>query len=298
MKNKEVYLLVDFHIHTNYSDGKLSVDETMRVAYENKLSKIAITDHDSVLAIPRAQELALQYGIDFVPGIELSSRNDNGKINFPLDISIHILGYKINHKNTKLLEILKSYHSERKIILDNLIQKLNRNGLEIVYEDIYVIAGTQMRVQDIINHINTFFLDHKQKDYYISTAQSYYREISLIDFKVRDAIDLIKYSGGVSVWAHPFSSYKDYEIQLNSKEKILTILDKMCVLGLDGIEAMYLQYTDEQVTYLEKLAKERGLFITIGSDFHGKPPRNKMCSFETKKINPFLEALEVKCKGR
>jgi len=286
-------LLVDLHIHTDNSDGKLSVDETMKVAHKNTLSVISITDHDSVSAIPRAKELALQYGIKFVPGIELSSRNGDERIDFPSDVSIHILGYNIRHEDIKLSKILEAYHNKRKAILYDLIRQLNNNGLELEYDDIFVIAGTQMRVQDVVNHINTYFLEHKQKECCLKIARSYYDEIFSVDFKVRDAIELIKYLGGVTVWAHPFSSYKDYEIRINDKEKILILLDKMCALGLDGIEAIYSQYTDDQISYLEKLAEKRGLFITIGSDFHGKPPRNKMCSFSTNKVNSFLQAINI-----
>ena len=37
----------DFHIHTTYSDGSLTVDEILKEA-ESKLDYFAITDHDSV----------------------------------------------------------------------------------------------------------------------------------------------------------------------------------------------------------------------------------------------------------
>ena len=41
-------MLVDFHMHSIYSDGVKSPEELLRLALECKLSMMALTDHDEI----------------------------------------------------------------------------------------------------------------------------------------------------------------------------------------------------------------------------------------------------------
>ncbi len=86
----------DMHLHTWYSDGRMSPEEAVRYAKEKGLSKISITDHDGVFGIPEALEAGRKYGIEVIPGIELSAEAD-GK-------GVHILGYFIDHENRELIK--------------------------------------------------------------------------------------------------------------------------------------------------------------------------------------------------
>ncbi|WP_322807176.1 PHP domain-containing protein [Thermanaerothrix sp.] len=65
----------DLHIHTVYSyDGTSSVEAVLKyVAEYTDLSVIAITDHDCITGALKAQDLAPAYGIEVVPGIEVST---------------------------------------------------------------------------------------------------------------------------------------------------------------------------------------------------------------------------------
>ncbi len=66
----------DLHIHTTASDGLLSPEEVVRWAVYKKLSAIGITDHDTIKGIQPAIDIALQYNIEIVPGIEFSTVNN------------------------------------------------------------------------------------------------------------------------------------------------------------------------------------------------------------------------------
>jgi predicted metal-dependent phosphoesterase TrpH len=67
--------LADLHIHTTHSwDGTCSVAGVlMQAASIARLDVIAITDHDSVAGALEALELAPDYGIEVVPGCEVST---------------------------------------------------------------------------------------------------------------------------------------------------------------------------------------------------------------------------------
>ncbi len=66
--------LADIHMHTNYSyDGTASVSDVLRKAKQIGLDVIAITDHDEVAGAIEAVSLASHYGIEVIPGIEITT---------------------------------------------------------------------------------------------------------------------------------------------------------------------------------------------------------------------------------
>jgi predicted metal-dependent phosphoesterase TrpH len=65
----------DLHIHSAYSyDGTASISAIMKyIGDKTPLSVIAITDHDTVRGVHEAQDLASKYGVEVIPGVEISS---------------------------------------------------------------------------------------------------------------------------------------------------------------------------------------------------------------------------------
>jgi len=65
----------DLHIHTIYSwDGTCAVEAVLKqAAHVAHLDVIAITDHDEIRGALDAQDLAYPYGIEVIPGIEIST---------------------------------------------------------------------------------------------------------------------------------------------------------------------------------------------------------------------------------
>lgn len=66
--------LADLHVHTTYSyDGTATVNAVLRRAREIGLNVIAITDHDEMRGALEAVQLASRYGIEVIPGIEITT---------------------------------------------------------------------------------------------------------------------------------------------------------------------------------------------------------------------------------
>jgi len=65
----------DLHIHTYHSyDGTCSVSAVLKqVADHTDLDVIAITDHDTIAGVPEALDLAPAYGVQVIPGCEIST---------------------------------------------------------------------------------------------------------------------------------------------------------------------------------------------------------------------------------
>jgi predicted metal-dependent phosphoesterase TrpH len=97
---------VDLHIHTFHSgDGQYSPEEIFKFAADVHISALAISDHDSVGAIPAAEDLARQKSIEFVPSIELTTEYDGREL--------HILGPYIEYSCRRLSEALDRISQER-----------------------------------------------------------------------------------------------------------------------------------------------------------------------------------------
>jgi len=284
-------MLTDLHLHTDHSDGKLSVSETISIAKQKNIKMISVTDHDSIEGIKEAIEVSHNSDIICISGMELSCRNDNANIKFPQDISIHILAYNLDYEKKELREYLNQYHSERKRILLELITELSNYGFDVKYEDISVIAGSQMRIQDIINHINSSFGSKTKKEQFIGLANSYYTKLFQKDCILDNAIKIIKQSGGVPVLAHAFFSYKDYDVIKNSEQEVRELINYLYELGIEGIEVFYSKFNKVQTDYLLDIAQKNNLMITAGSDFHGTPLRKDMINYEICELDSTIKKM-------
>ena len=66
--------LADLHLHTIYSyDGTATVPAVLRRAHELGLNVIAITDHDEIAGALEAVKLASHYGVEVIPGSEITT---------------------------------------------------------------------------------------------------------------------------------------------------------------------------------------------------------------------------------
>jgi predicted metal-dependent phosphoesterase TrpH len=66
--------LADLHIHTIYSyDGTATIPAVLSRAKQIGLDVIAITDHDEIRGTLKAFELAPRFGIEVIPGIEITT---------------------------------------------------------------------------------------------------------------------------------------------------------------------------------------------------------------------------------
>ena len=76
---------IDLHVHTTASDGTLTPSEAVAEAARLGLRAVAITDHDTQAGAAEALEAGARFGIEVVPGAELSV-DWHG-------MGVHILGY-------------------------------------------------------------------------------------------------------------------------------------------------------------------------------------------------------------
>ena len=78
-----------------------------------------------------------------------------------------------------------------------------------------------------------------------------------------NAITQIHRADGIAVLAHPLDTFADLKMLENALECLISN-------GLDGLEAYYKPYQEKEQAMLVNLAKQRGLLVSAGSDFHGE----------------------------
>lgn len=235
----------DLHTHTNFSDGKYSVEELMDFAINNNLDMLSITDHDTFDGIKLAS--TLNKPLKLIYGIELST--------YLNDESVHILGYFKDLKNIETMEpILHNQLSKRKDrayqMLDLLKLHFNIDlNRDFVAQTESITRGTIAReiVKQGYPYTNQYIFQKM-----IGDGCPAYIPSSKLD--TASGIKLIKDCGGLAVLAHPMDLKKNDPVDIIK-------------LGVDGIEAIYAAHLDQEGLYRE-MAKKYNLFITGGTDFH------------------------------
>lgn len=101
----DYYKNANLHIHTNFSDGKLSPAEIIELAVKKNLKYISITDHNTLEAY-KFIELD-NFDLKIIPGIEFDCWY---KSNF-----MHILGYGIDLNNKELQSFCATNPNETKL---------------------------------------------------------------------------------------------------------------------------------------------------------------------------------------
>ncbi len=255
---------IDLHVHTTASDGTFSPTEAVCHAKECGLAAIAVTDHDTHEGVREALEAGEKYGIEVVPGIEISV-DYRGR-------GIHILGYFIDPDSAAMRTLLDWVIAERKRRNRLIAKAMQDDGIPIYVEQLrekypdsvvgrphFAAALAELGLAESVK--DAF-------DRYLNMDCKYFRKREYIP--IADAFSVIRNAGGKAVIAHPLQ-YRLPEPELF--EMIETLKD----VGAVGMECIYSGYTAEQTEYLKGLAASFGLCVTGGSDFHGaRKPRIHM----------------------
>jgi 3',5'-nucleoside bisphosphate phosphatase len=252
---------IDLHVHSNISDGTLTPTEVIQLAVKNKLSAIALTDHDTLAGIDEAEEAAnkemeMGYLIRVIPGIEISVLYNKK--------DIHILGLFVDKNNRILLNALEEARIKRDERNVKMTANLRAVGIDITIEKLRAEEGDAVLTRA---HFAKFMVKHgmvksNQDAFakYLNDDSPYYVPREYLS--PEEAISFIHQAGGLAVLAHPLL----YKYDQAGTENMVEYLAGQ---GLDGLEAIYSSNMGLEEGRMIHLANKFGLVITGGSDFHG-----------------------------
>lgn len=249
----------DLHIHSNYSDGSLSPEEIVEKAKYLGVKSISITDHDSI-----ASQYIIENDyndINIISGIELSTEYN--------DLEIHVLGYFIDIRDKNLNEIVNKLNKARIERIEEILFKLKKNDIHLTLDELAIdLDSTVIGRSHVANAMvkKGYYDSYKAAftNFLVKGKPAYVKGCKL---NYKDAIKVINDSGGMAVLAHPGQIYKGLEIE--------NIIKNLKFYGLKGIEVYHPSHSREQTNNFYNLCKKYKLFITGGSDYHGKECYNE-----------------------
>lgn len=244
----------DLHLHTTASDGQFDVWQVARLVARADVTLFAITDHDTLDALPAAADAAYERGLAFLPGVEISTEGDE---------EVHILGYGVRHDDPVLNEFFRTMREDRVNRVRLISEKLKALGMELPIEEIIAGAGSSVGRP----HIGRALAAH---GFVQNTAEAFDRFIGKgkpayvprLTPTAAEAIRLLRSRGAVPVLAHPG------EIRW-PMERVLEKLTEWQQAGLMGLE-VYHPANRGHCADWDAIARERHLLVTGGSDFHGE----------------------------
>ena len=251
-------MLVDFHMHSVYSDGIKTPKELLRHALDCNVSMMALTDHDEIDGIKALRTAQLELDpnetIKIINGCEFSADYK--------DKSIHILGYCFDENNEELNDFITFFKIKREERIDEIIRRCNIEGYYITKEDLIKQfpdtkaygrphIGTLLINGGYAKDVNEVFRGILRKD-----SPCYVPKVKV---EVPYIIDIIHKAGGLAVMAHP---------KLVSSDEYVV---EMLAYDFDGMEIYHTKHNADDVKRYKALATEHNLFITGGSDYHGIP---------------------------
>ena len=249
---------VDLHLHSTCSDGVYPPEAIVQMAVDAGLSAMALADHDSITGVVAACGMGEQLGIEVLSGVELSvvwnQWND-----------IHLLGYGFDPLHPGLLQALEEFRAHRETrnvkIVENINRQLDGEGREpIAFERVSQLAdGTLGRP-----HIARALMEKGHVQDMEEAFRRYLRTCNVPKwaFPVDQAIALIHRAGGVAVLAHP-------PFITPRRSRLERLVSAFTEMGLDGIEVYNGGAGDESFPWYLNLARQHGLIVTGGSDYHG-----------------------------
>jgi predicted metal-dependent phosphoesterase TrpH len=248
-------MVADLHLHTTASDGTDTPNEIVHMAIQHGLKAIAITDHDTIDGYKWLSSDAMNH-LRILPAIEVSTAAGHR--------SVHILGYGIDINSDCLSKyMLRASEEKTENTLVNFQHAQKLGVIDYPWEQVLRHFPDQRRISGV-HVVRAMETDHVKAQnmslwelfhlHFHAKGEAFIATETLTG---RDAINVIKASGGIPVVAHPAAIGNDDTVA------------SLIACGAEGLEAYHPIHSkaDEQ-RYLD-MAQKHSLYISGGTDWHG-----------------------------
>lgn len=244
--------MIDLHSHTTASDGEHAPRALISLARQAGVTRLAVTDHDTVTGLAEAIEAGRELGVEVIPGIEVSTEVER--------VDIHVLGHFIDPTNAELVAWTQHQQGERRRRMEKMVAKLNEMGIPVRMSRVDELAGSdnlcRPHLARALIEVGVCATMNDAFNRYIGDGGPAF--VAQERLTAKDAIALIKRAGGTATLAHP---------QVDGMEKYhLKILAQA---GLSGVEVFHPDHNPSTREKYLRIAAELDLVPTAGSDYHG-----------------------------
>ncbi len=245
----------DLHCHSHFSDGDLSPTDLVNLAFDNGVTHLALTDHDTLDGIPEAKRVADSVGIELINGIELSCTWNKQLV--------HVVGLNVTPSSPALMSAVQENKQRRRERAEAMYEDLEQHGIDVRDAVTQLIGAhgvpTRPHFADALVSAG-YAKDKKQafKRFLIKGKPGY---IPMLWPDLNQIGHAITHADGVAVLAHPMR----YKL---TRTKLSWLIKDMVEAGINGIEVCTASTDKQQVAMLSDLAQKFRLLASTGSDFH------------------------------
>lgn len=260
---------IDLHIHSNHSEGDLSLRQLISRAKKENLVAIALTDHNVIDGVNEIIKIGKKNGVIVISGVEIYTEFHGKKL--------HLLGYNFNLKDKKLNNLLCESQIHHLKWAKKSLKKMADLDFKIDFNDLKklktkylgfrhlktVVEKYPTNIKKMIAEIKPQFekptLFEFINFYFAESRPAFVPDINM-PIATSEAIAAVTAAGGLPVLAHPGQqlSWGDDHLIYELKKA-----------GLRGLEVLSPYHNWHQTEHYQKLANDLDLIITGGSDFHG-----------------------------
>jgi predicted metal-dependent phosphoesterase TrpH len=246
--------MIDLHTHTTASDGRCTPAQLVARASAAGVTVLSVTDHDTLSGCSAASAAAGDAGIQFVPGIEVTAVRNGG--------DVHVLGYFVDPDAPALHAFLAEQRHRRLDRVRQMIARLAALGIPLDADAILQpgvddpsrAVGRPWIARALVEggHVRT---TSEAFDVWLASGRPAF--IPRHGASPAEVFEKIHAAGGIASLAHPgLLGHDDW-------------IPGFAEAGLDAIEVYHSSHDDLAVARYRALARERGLAMSGGSDFHG-----------------------------
>ncbi len=281
-----VHLLnADLHSHSTVSDGTLAPEVLARRAHANGVELWALTDHDAVAGLARARDAALDLGLAWLSGTEVS-------VTFAGE-TVHVIGLGFDPNDAGLVAGLAATRGGRLQRAREMADSLARAGVSGAFDGALAYVENPESVSR--THFARFLVErgvcadgHEVFRRYLSEGKPGF--VPHRWARLGDAVRWITQAGGIAVVAHParcrFSPTAEY-----------ALFSEFVAHGGRGVEVMVSAHNEQERLHYAGIADEFGLYASRGSDFHD--PVESRCDLGALpdlpgRLRPVWQALETR----
>ncbi|WP_445156770.1 PHP domain-containing protein [Halomonas sp. E14] len=247
---------VDFHMHSTASDGALAPADLVALCAQRGVRLMALTDHDTMAGVPEAAAAAADLGIMLVPGTELSTLWQG--------IGIHVVGLLPEGASGELAAGLEAQARSREARARTIAERMEKLGLDNALARAREQAGPYrplgrpdfaraLVAAGLVPDVATAFRKHLGS----GKAGDVKAHWPALD----EVVGWIVAAGGVAVLAHPLRH------GLTRRKRGL-LLDSFVEAGGQAAEWVNGFQNADVTRDLARQLDERGLYASLGSDFH------------------------------
>ncbi|MCH7341430.1 PHP domain-containing protein [Acinetobacter higginsii] len=255
---------VDLHTHTLISDGTFSPEQLVQAAVDLKIHTLAVTDHDTMDGLLRAQDYAQAHDIQIISGVEISSQWSRPNTKKSYGVHIVALNMQDEAPIKAMLEQQKKVRAERAKVICQLLEKCI--DFDIYPDVIAQVDGeadrvTRTHIAKALVEKNIVSRPQQAFDRFLKEGKKAF--VKFEGMGLKETIDVIHASQGFAVLAHPTR----YDL---SATNIRYLIELFAESGGDAVELPPSIEPASTRQMVDRMIQQFDLAVSIGSDFHGE----------------------------